>query len=89
MNAGFKAAAGSRGISADGAISYPAFMAAWIAGRTFREAVDAANAADAMRIQDQIARQKYLSEGNKDYAIQVDSFRVMLGDPSIKITSFP
>lgn len=89
LNAGFKTAAGSRGISADGALSYPAFMAAWIGGRTFRETIDAANAADAMRIQDGIARNKYLAEKKMDYARQVDSFREMLGDPSITITSFP
>jgi hypothetical protein len=64
-------------------------MAAWIAGRTFREAIDAANAADAMRLQDGIARQKYLAQEKTDYARQIDSFREMAGDPSIKITSFP
>lgn len=86
LNAGFKAAAGSRGVFADGTLSYPAFMAVWLAGRTFREAVNAANA---MSIQDEIARKKYLSEGRKDLALKVNSFRDMLGDPSIKITSFP
>ncbi|UCF94660.1 MAG: hypothetical protein JSW39_11045 [Desulfobacterales bacterium] len=45
--------------------------------------------ADAMRIQDEVAPQKYLAEGDKGRAGQVDSFREMRVDRIIKIESFP
>jgi hypothetical protein len=89
LEAGFEVAAGSRQIYADAAFSYPAFIAMWTAGATFQEAVNVANAADALRVSDQAARIKFRGQRRHDLAGQVDSFREVRGDGGLRITSVP
>lgn len=71
LNLGFCAAAGSRGVSADTATSFPAFLHFWARGDSFEEAVAAANRSDPLGAQDRIAAQRFH---------EVDSQRVVLGD---------
>lgn len=75
---GFHAAAGSRGVSADSATSFPTFLHYWSRGYSFAEAVQFANGSDVLRIQDRLAGKRF--DG-------VDSCRVVAGDGDLDCAS--
>lgn len=85
LEGGFQVASGSRGIYADSALSFPAFLAAWSAGLSFDTAVGAANASDPLRTQDNLAREWFRSQNRIASARLVDSTRVIGGNGKITI----
>lgn len=86
---GFTEASGSEGTYADSAVSYAPFLTAWAGEKTFAQAVDAANAADVLDAQDNIARAYYLATGRPRNAAAVDSDRVRAGAGQSRIYSTP
>ncbi len=88
-NAGFRTVSGSEGIYADSALSYPAFLAAWVAGQSFSSAVGIANGIDPFRISDNAAKAWFDSKNQRDLSRQVNSVRVISGSGSLKIDNIP
>ncbi len=88
-NAGFKTASGSAGIYADSASSYPAFLASWIAGAKFSDAVSLANASDPLRVSDNAAKAWFNSKNKPDLAAQVNSVRSVRGTGTLTINLMP
>ena len=89
LDSGFKVASGSVGIYADSALSTPAFLAAWGAGRTFGQGVQAANASDFGDFQDKLAREWFKKNDRASSAERVNSTRETKGDADITINSLP
>jgi hypothetical protein len=90
IQAGFAAAAGSKGIYTDSAFSHPAFLASWaLFGRTFGQSVSAANGADVFHVSDGAAALYFTSQGAADKAKLVNSTRVTAGNTGLKIDSAP
>ncbi len=89
IQSGFEAASGSNLIYADSLVSFPAFLSAWAAGRSFGDAVAAANASDIGDFQDERARAFFRLRGNDSFADKVDSHRQAKGDCDIKIVTRP
>jgi hypothetical protein len=103
LRTGFEVVSGSIGVYADSLLSFPAFLSLWVGGATFKTAIDAANATDPLRIQDNLAIQKFeaaarekRAEGNvesaeyySDLARKTNSFRRISGDGDLKIFSAP
>jgi hypothetical protein len=88
LQAGFEAASGSKAVYADSALSYPVFLGNWAAGQTFANAVAAANGADPLHVQDNVAK-KVMEHWNSSFASQVDSTRVIGGAGSTTLSSTP
>jgi hypothetical protein len=90
LGAGFKVASGSKQIYADSATSFPVFLTQWaVLGRSFYQAVGAANGADPAKLSDNAVRAFYKSKGLTSYANSVDSTRVILGNSSLTIGTMP
>jgi hypothetical protein len=90
LQAGFKAASGSRGIYTDSAFSHLAFLGSWsLFGRTFQQSVNAANGADVFNVSDTAAAAYFTSRGAADKAKLVDSNRVTAGNTALTIDSAP
>jgi hypothetical protein len=88
LNAGFACASGSSRIYADSATSYFPFLASWAAGSTFQGAVNAANASDPARIQDNAAKSLLWSWGYSQW-YDVNSYRYTSGATSLRIYHQP
>jgi hypothetical protein len=88
-DAGFTEVAGSVGIYADAAVSYPAFLTTWALGQTFAQAVDAANAADVGDLADEAARAYYRARGKPDYATEVNCTRRRSGPGTTRVHTKP
>lgn len=88
-NAGFRTVSGAAGIYADSALSYPAFLGAWIAGQSFSSAVGIANGIDPLRINDNAAKAWFDSKNRRDLSRQVNSVRMVSGSGSLKIDNIP
>jgi len=89
LRCGFAAAAGARGVYADGLTSVPAMLRAWAAGATVQEAVDAANGAGSRRLQDAVAAHYYRHTGRQPDADAVDSERLVDGARGMTIGTDP
>lgn len=89
LDSGFQVASGSEQIYADSVLSFPAFLGTWIMGGTFQDAINAANTADPLRIQDNLAKSKYELEGISEYASQINSYRRVGGKGNLRISSIP
>lgn len=98
IQAGFKAASGSKGIYTDSFNSQPAFLTHWCSlKKTFRQSVDAANASDPTDFWDKAtatrsfkSEKKHKGDANlaavwADIAKKVDSTRVVKGRGSLTI----
>jgi hypothetical protein len=85
LSAGFQVASGSVGIYADAALSTPAFLAAWVAGLGFGQAIQAANASDILDFQDRLAREWFRAQGRASSAERVESHRETRGDITLTI----
>jgi hypothetical protein len=89
MKAGFTAASGSKGTYADSAVSYVPFLSAWASGKTFAQAIDAANNADPLHVADNLAKAYYRSK-DPDYPVdRINSERVYSGNGRTRIYSNP
>ncbi|GAB4144757.1 MAG: hypothetical protein Fur0037_12550 [Planctomycetota bacterium] len=80
LNLGFATAAGSLGVSADSATSFPTFLHYWKRGDSFEEAVAAANRSDPLHAQDRIASLRFRD---------ADSRRAVFGRKDLTRTSSP
>ncbi|MGI0486560.1 hypothetical protein ACN4EK_14060 [Pantanalinema rosaneae CENA516] len=89
LDGGFQVASGSEKIYADSLLSFPAFLGTWVLGGSFQEAINAANAADPLRIQDRLASAKFDAEGISQYAKDVNSYRRVGGNGNLHISSLP
>ncbi|MEB3356056.1 MAG: hypothetical protein VKK04_04970 [Synechococcales bacterium] len=89
LDSGFQVASGSEKIYADSLVSLPAFLGTWVMGGSFKDAVDAANAADPLRIQDRLASSKFDLEGITQYANDVNSYRRIGGNSNLSMSSLP
>ena len=78
--AGFSVAVGSRGVYADSAASFPAFLNYWAAGYPMQVAIEAANNADPARVLDTFASKVFKFP-------DVNSFRVIDGRGDLDISS--
>ncbi|MGE3306483.1 MAG: hypothetical protein AB7I52_10975 [Rhizobiaceae bacterium] len=85
--AGFRVVSGSEGIYADSALSYPAFLGAWVAGQSFRNAIGIANGIDPLRLNDNAAKAWFESKNKRDLANQVNSNRVITGSNGLTLGS--
>jgi hypothetical protein len=89
LEGGFQVASGSEKIYADSLLSFPAFLGTWVMGGSFQEAINAANAADPLRVQDKLASSKFDAEGITQYAKDVNSYRRIGGNGKLHISSLP
>lgn len=89
LDGGFQVASGSEKIYADSLLSFPAFLGTWVLGGSFQEAINAANAADPLRVQDRLASSKFDAEGITQYAKDVNSYRRVGGNGNLHISSLP
>ncbi len=88
LDCGFKVASGSEQVYADSLVSFPAFLGTWVMGGSFNDAVNAANIADPLRVQDGLAKPVMEAMGSP-YANQVNSTRRIGGNGNLRISSIP
>ena len=79
VTAGFRAASGARGVNANASFEYPVVMTRLGLGGTFAEAIAAGNDGAARAFHDSLARGQGFTG--------VDSFKVIRGTSSIRLTS--
>ncbi len=89
QDAGFACVSGSEGIYADSEASLLPFLQSWESGKSFREAIRIANAADIGNVADNAAKLYYITQGRTADANDINSNRIMSGNGNLRIYSKP